>query len=108
MSSAAALLATPMPVPAYTEAAAPTWVIWLDPARAATRSVVSSDPSCVVVTEAVFDTGLSTTVADVVGLVMWTWKEAPEARLTGPKPSTPVVIVHVPVEIARATLRVGV
>src|SRR6266446_4870519 len=52
-------------------------------------------PSLVVVAEAVLLTVPQ--VAEVVGEVMWTWKEMPEARSTGPKCRTPVVMVQVPV-----------
>src|SRR6266853_2066590 len=52
-------------------------------------------PSLVVVAEAVLLTVPQ--VAEVVGEVMWTWKEAVGARSTGPKWRTPVVMVQVPV-----------
>src|SRR5260370_11950868 len=52
-------------------------------------------PSLVVVTEAELLTVPQ--VAEVVGEVMWTWKEAPEARSTGPKLRFPAVSVQLPV-----------
>src|SRR5712691_11010062 len=52
-------------------------------------------PSLLVVTEAELLTVPQ--VAEVVGEVMWTWKEAVGARSTGPKWRTPVVMVQVPV-----------
>src|SRR6266478_1427941 len=52
-------------------------------------------PSLVVVAEAELLTAPQ--VAEVVGEVMWTWKEMPEARSTGPKCRTPAVMVQVPV-----------
>src|SRR5882672_11033051 len=36
-------------------------------------------------------------LAEVVGLVMWTWTEAPGARLAGPKPRTPAAMFQEPV-----------
>ena len=40
-------------------------------------------------------------VAPVVGLVTWTWTEAPAARDAGPKPRTPPAIVQPGLEPAR-------
>ncbi len=44
-------------------------------------------------------------VAPVVGLVMWTWTEAPAARDAGPKPSTPPAIVQPGLEPAASMLQ---
>ncbi len=41
----------------------------------------------------------------VVGLVMWTWTEAPAARDAGPKPSTPPAIVQPGLEPAASMLQ---
>src|SRR5260370_418460 len=44
-------------------------------------------------------------VAEGVGEVMWTWKEAPEARSTGPKCRFPAVSVQVPVVLLASMLQ---
>src|SRR5260370_818598 len=46
-------------------------------------------------------------VAEVVGEVMWTWKEAPEARSTGPKLRFPAVSVQLPVVLVPSMLQLS-
>src|SRR6266853_4361308 len=61
-------------------------------------------PSLVVVAEAVLLTVPQ--VAEVVGEVMWTWKDAEGARSTGPKWRTPAVMVQLPVVLVPSMLQV--
>src|SRR5260370_771694 len=62
-------------------------------------------PSLLVVTDAELLTVPQ--VADVVGEVMWTWKDAEGARSTGPKWRTPVVMVQVPVVAPASMLQLS-
>src|SRR5260370_1112287 len=58
-------------------------------------------PSLLVVTEAVLLTVPQ--VAEVVGEVMWTWKEMPEARSTGSKFRSQAVMLELPAFPPRPT-----
>src|SRR6266478_6325283 len=60
-------------------------------------------PSLVVVAEAVLLTVPQ--VAEVVGEVIWTWKDAEGARSTGPKWRTPAVMVQLPVVLVPSMLQ---
>src|SRR5712692_7228313 len=62
-------------------------------------------PSLLVVAEAELLTVPQ--VAEVVGEVMWTWKEMPEAMSTGPKCRTPDVMVQVPVVAPASMLQLS-
>src|SRR5260370_840281 len=62
-------------------------------------------PSLVVVTDAELLTVPQ--VAEVVGEVMWTWKEAEGARSTGQKWRTPVVMVQLPVVLVPSMLQLS-
>src|SRR5258707_8881114 len=62
-------------------------------------------PSLVVVAEAVLLTVPQ--VAEVVGEVMWTWKDAEGARSTGPKWRTPAVMVQLPVVLVPSMLQLN-
>src|SRR5260370_439948 len=62
-------------------------------------------PSLVVVTDAELLTVPQ--VAEVVGEVIWTWKEAPEARSTGPKLRFPAVSVQLPVVLVPSMLQLS-
>src|SRR6266478_1266840 len=60
-------------------------------------------PSLLVVTDAELLTVPQ--VADVVGEVIWTWKDAEGARSTGPKWRTPAVMVQLPVVLVPSMLQ---
>src|SRR4051794_28913321 len=67
---------------------------WRSGGSTTTWSVSSSEPSLVVVTWAVLTTGLSATVALVVGLVMCTVRTWPEARSPRLQVRVPAVMAH--------------
>ncbi len=69
---------------------------WRSGPSTTTWSVSVSEPSLVVVTDAVLETGLSGTVAGVVGLVMWTVRTWPEARSPRLQVRTPRRMVQEP------------
>ncbi len=71
--------------------------------RTTTWSVSLSVPSLVVVTDAVLETGLSGTVSLVVGLVMWTVRTWPEARLPRVQVRTPAAMEQVPAAVPPST-----
>src|SRR3954454_3974442 len=84
----------PIASPAETDGASATFSMSIEAPSTTTWSVSSSEPSLVVVTWAVLTTGLSATVALVVGLVMCTVRTWPEARSPRLQVRVPAVMAH--------------
>ena len=88
------VIVKPIGSPADTEPVSATFSMSMEAPRTITWSVSVSEPSLVVVTDAVLETGLSGTVSLVVGLEMWIVRTWPEARSPNEQVRTPTAIPH--------------
>src|SRR4051794_16832135 len=88
------VIVKPIVSPAETDGASATFSMSIEAPSTTTWSVSSSEPSLVVVTWAVLTTGLSATVALVVGLVMCTVRTWPEARSPRLQVRVPMAMAH--------------
>src|SRR2546423_857065 len=84
----------PMGSPAETVAASAALAMSMAAARTGTEAEAESDPSLVVDTDAVLETGESAAVAPVVGEVMWTCLLPPLARLPKEQVRLPAEMEH--------------